>query len=178
VNWTALTRRGEDPLGVVRRLGRRGEDPLGVLRRLGRRDGPSGPLPDQARLADTLRLVALLARDAPPPDPVVAAVLARLARDPAAPVSAHAREAGFSERQLRRRLLHGVGLGPKRLARIVRMQALLAASPRHGSWARRAVDHGWYDEAHMVHDVTLLAGASPAALLDRRSFQAGAARAA
>lgn len=93
-------------------------------------------------------------------------------------MSALARETGYSERQLRRRLLDGVGLGPKRLARVVRMQGLLAAGPLVGSWARAAVDHGWFDEAHMVNDVTLLAGASPAALLRGRSFQAGASRAA
>jgi hypothetical protein len=46
------------------------------------------------------------------------------------------------------------------------MQRLLLAG-RSESWARTAVDHGYYDEAHMVNDVRELVGATPHALLGR-----------
>ena len=98
------------------------------------------------------------ARDAAPPDPFAALALA------GAGVAALARESGYSERQLRRRLTEATGHGPKRLARIGRMQAVLA-SGRGDNWARTAAEHGYYDEAHMANDVRALAGATPHALL-------------
>jgi AraC-like DNA-binding protein len=175
VDRATVARPGQDPLALLAGGPPQRAEPL---RPAGAGSRRAGALGWRGRPPDPLRLVAVLARHAPPPDPVVATVLALLALDPTAPVSALARETGYSERQLRRRLLDGVGLGPKRLARIVRMQALLAAGAHDGGWARAAVDHGWYDEAHMVNDVTRLAGASPAALVDGRSFQGGAAGAA
>jgi AraC-like DNA-binding protein len=74
------------------------------------------------------------------------------------------RETGYSERQLRRRVIAATGHGPKRLMRIARMQHVLR-SGRGESWARTAADHGYYDEAHMVRDIQALAGATPHALL-------------
>jgi AraC-like DNA-binding protein len=100
------------------------------------------------------RSLRRLATDAKPPDPLASAAAA--ARD----VRALARESGYSERQLRRRVLTATGHGPKRLARIARMQAVLRAGPGDG-WARTAVEHGYYDEAHMASDVRALAGATP-----------------
>jgi methylphosphotriester-DNA--protein-cysteine methyltransferase len=71
---------------------------------------------------------------------------------------------GYSARQLRRRTVAATGHAPKRLARIGRMQGLLRAG-RGESWARTAVEHGFYDEAHMINDITELAGATPHALV-------------
>lgn len=99
-----------------------------------------------------------LAADAAPPDPLIRDVVR--ARD----LTGLARECGYSERQIRRRVLAATGHGPKRLMRIARMQRLLRRG-RGESWARTAVDHGYYDEAHMVNDVRALAGATPHALL-------------
>jgi hypothetical protein len=48
------------------------------------------------------------------------------------------------------------------------MQALLAAG-RGESWARTAVDFGFYDEAHMINDVRALADATPQMLLAERA---------
>jgi hypothetical protein len=48
--------------------------------------------------------------------------------------------------------------------RIARMQRLLLDG-RSQSWARSAVEHGYYDEAHMANDVRALVGATPHALL-------------
>ncbi|HEY6780108.1 MAG TPA: helix-turn-helix domain-containing protein, partial [Thermoleophilaceae bacterium] len=121
-------------------------------------NGLRAPLTDVVRP----RSLAELARDARPPDPLVAAALA------SPDVGALARETGYSARHLRRRLLALTGHTPKRLARIARMQAVLAAG-RGESWARTAVDFGYYDESHMINDIRALADATPARMLDARA---------
>jgi AraC-like DNA-binding protein len=100
------------------------------------------------------------AQDAQPPDPLAEAALAT------GSVRELATESGYSVRNLRRRLVAATGHGPKRLARIGRMHALLRAG-RGESWARTAVEHGFYDEAHMANDIRELAGATPHALVGR-----------
>jgi AraC-like DNA-binding protein len=99
-----------------------------------------------------------LARDADQPDP-----LARAAYR-AHEVGMLARDTGYSERQLRRRVLQATGHSPKRLMRIGRMQRVLRCG-RGESWARTAAEHGYYDEAHLANDVSDLAGATPHQLL-------------
>ena len=109
-------------------------------------------------LAPRFRSLRRLAADAAPPDPLAAAACT------AGDVGELARRSGYSERQLRRRVLAATGHGPKRLMRIARMQSVLRAG-RGESWARTAADHGYYDEAHMANDLRALAGATPHALL-------------
>jgi AraC-like DNA-binding protein len=118
-------------------------------------------------LADVVRPRRLLdaVRDADRPDPLAAAALQQ------PDVKRLARDSGYSERHLRRRLAASTGHSPRKLARIGRMQALLAAG-RGESWARTAVEFGYYDESHMINDVRALAGATPQTIL------AGRARAA
>jgi AraC-like DNA-binding protein len=99
-----------------------------------------------------------LTREADRPDPLAGAAYG--ARD----VGALARDAGYSDRQLRRRVLRATGHSPKRLMRIGRMQRVLGAG-RGESWARTAAEHGYYDEAHLANDVSALAGATPHQLL-------------
>ena len=99
-----------------------------------------------------------LAADAERPDPLARATWA--ARD----VRELARDSGYSERQLRRRVAEATGHGPKRLMRIARMQRVLREG-RGESWARTAAELGYFDEAHMASDVRELAGATPHALL-------------
>jgi AraC-like DNA-binding protein len=129
---------------------------------------PADELTDlRVPLGDVVRPRSLLeaARDADRPDPLAAAALAY------ADVRALARETGYSERQLRRRVLTASGHGPRRLGRIGRMQALLAAG-RGESWARRAAEFGYFDEAHMINDVKALAGATPQTVLAERGSAA------
>jgi len=109
-------------------------------------------------VAARFRSLEHLADDAPPPDPLAAAVWS------GSDLRTIARAFGYGERQLRRRILHATGHAPKRLMRIARMQRLLLDG-RGESWARSAVEHGYYDEAHMANDVSELAGATPHALL-------------
>jgi AraC-like DNA-binding protein len=109
-------------------------------------------------VAPRFRSLERLATDASRPDPLAGAVWA------GSDIGAIARGWGYGERQVRRRVLAATGHGPKRLVRIARMQRLLLDG-RSESWARSAVEHGYYDEAHMANDVRELVGATPHALL-------------
>jgi AraC-like DNA-binding protein len=117
------------------------------------------------------RSLRRLAENAAPPDP-----LARLVYG-ARELRAVVRDSGYSERQLRRRVIAATGHGPKRLMRIARMHEVLRAG-RGESWARTAADHGYCDEAHMARDIRELAGATPQALVHGRLLQGGARAAA
>jgi AraC-like DNA-binding protein len=96
------------------------------------------------------------------PDRAVLAAAAMLAADPGVTVGSIATMAGLGERQLRRRFLDHVGYGPKRLARVLRLQRLLAAPPE--PWARRAITAGYADQAHMTRECVALTGRSPTQL--------------
>ncbi|HSE26011.1 MAG TPA: AraC family transcriptional regulator [Pyrinomonadaceae bacterium] len=77
-----------------------------------------------------------------------------------------AQDAGISCRQLERRFLQGVGLGPKVLSRILRFQQVFQAVERaDNSWAAVALECGYYDQAHLIRDFNQFAGQSPKALL-------------
>jgi AraC-like DNA-binding protein len=123
-----------------------------------------------ARLEAMVAGLAARAGDAAPPDPLVAASVAWLERDPAAAgrVGALGPAVGLGERQLRRRFLDGVGYGPKTLARVLRFQRLLAllTDDRAGrpTLAEAATLAGYADQAHMTAECTRLAGRSPAAV--------------
>jgi AraC-like DNA-binding protein len=127
-----------------------------------------------ARLAAMVAPLTARRDGAEPPDPLVAAAVARLERDPAAaaPVAALGPAVGLGERQLRRRFLAGVGYGPKTLARVLRFQRLLAllrAPSGPPSLAEAAARAGYADQAHMTAECTRLAGRTPAALAGRPS---------
>jgi AraC-like DNA-binding protein len=153
-----------------------GEDTFGIRFRPGGFSAlfgvPASELVDKRLpLADVVRPRALLklARDASPPDPVAAAALA------ATDIAALAKDVGYSPRQLHRRVAAATGHSPKRLARIGRMQALLAAG-RGESWARTAATFGFHDEAHMINDIHRLANATPQAMLAERAAPVRAQR--
>lgn len=70
---------------------------------------------------------------------------------------------GMSRRHLERRFHAAVGIGPKRLARIVRFHHLLTRldelDPR--GWGGLAVSCGYYDQAHLIHDFREFAACTP-----------------
>ena len=92
-----------------------------------------------------------------------------LLRNPSERVRDLARELGCSERQLTRIFCANVGYGPKMFQRIGRVQKLRAASERMSgpaySLAEIAHRLGYTDQAHMNHDVRILANTTPGALL-------------
>jgi AraC-like DNA-binding protein len=149
-----------------------GEEAIGVRLRPGAFTAlygvPADELTDvRVPLADVVRARPLLAaaRDADRPDPLAAVAMAT------ADITGLAKDSGYSARHLRRRVLAASGHSPRKLARIGRMQALLAAG-RGESWARTAVQFGYYDEAHMINDVRALADATPQMLLAERAAPA------
>jgi AraC-like DNA-binding protein len=110
----------------------------------------------------TLRLVA-----SAPPDPAIQAAIVRL-QNPGERVDELASSLGFSERQLRRRFLAGVGYGPKMLQRVLRMRRFLAqAGSGSDGLARAAAAAGYADQAHLSRDCRSLTGVTPGELLAR-----------
>jgi AraC-like DNA-binding protein len=71
---------------------------------------------------------------------------------------------GLHPRSLERRFNEHLGLAPKTLCRLVRLQRLLLRVRSGGfkSLADLAFEHGYADQAHMIHDVKELTGLSPA----------------
>jgi len=81
-----------------------------------------------------------------------------------------AMDAGVSSRQLERRFLFEVGIGPKLLSRILRFQQIFRAVDRHDEgWAAVAADCGYYDQAHLIRDFREFARQTPALLFENSS---------
>lgn len=81
-----------------------------------------------------------------------------------------AADAGISSRQLERRFLREIGIGPKLLARILRFQQVFRAVDRSDSaWASVALECGYYDQAHLIRDFNQFAGQTPSVLLAAQS---------
>ncbi len=79
---------------------------------------------------------------------------------------------GVGERQLRRLFEARIGLGPKALARVFRIQTVLqrlTSNPK-ASWVDIALRAGYYDQAHFVHDFRELTGLTPSQYLTQRRF--------
>jgi AraC-like DNA-binding protein len=83
-----------------------------------------------------------------------------------------AARAGMTTRHLQRRFAARVGVSPKVLARILRFQRTLlqrAADTARTDWVRVAVDCGYTDQSHLIHDYAAFAGETPATLLAAES---------
>jgi AraC-like DNA-binding protein len=95
--------------------------------------------------------------------PAVALALERRGLVRVADLAAHVQ---LGARQFERRFQEQVGLPPKLFLRILRFQEVLNAI-RYGldatSWADVAAAHGFYDQAHFIHDFKGFVGESPAA---------------
>jgi AraC-like DNA-binding protein len=65
-----------------------------------------------------------------------------------------ARTAGLSVRQFERRFARQIGMRPKLYARIARFEAALdrKARSRSKSWSDVALESGYHDQMHLVHD--------------------------
>ena len=99
------------------------------------------------------------------PDPIVRAIVHRLASRAEASLPALGGELGIGERQLRRRVVSQVGYGPKRLARVLRLRRALADARAGIGLAEAAFVAGYADQSHFTHDCTELAGLPPSALV-------------
>lgn len=103
------------------------------------------------------------------PDPLIAHAVGLLFGADAPPVEALARRIGWSRQHLARAFRAHVGIGPKQLSRVARVQrAIDAVQQSHGALAATAIDLGYFDEAHMALDFRELVGLTPAAVRAER----------
>jgi AraC-like DNA-binding protein len=76
---------------------------------------------------------------------------------------------GWTPRRLGREFAERIGLAPKRFARVRRFQRVVRAAARAAmpDWARIAAEHGYHDQAHLIHDFRSLAATTPGAYRPR-----------
>jgi len=75
------------------------------------------------------------------------------------------RRFGLTGRHLLRRFRDEVGLGPKELCRVLRLQsALELRGAGCADWVEVALQAGFCDQSHLVREARALAGAPPGAL--------------
>jgi AraC-like DNA-binding protein len=95
-------------------------------------------------------------------DPVVAFAVEAFARD--VPVAEVTARLGMTPRRFIQRFGEAVGLTPKRFARLLRFQRVLAAVERGPvDWAEVALDCGYFDQAHLINDFRAFSGINPTA---------------
>lgn len=97
------------------------------------------------------------------PDPAIRTAAAALGRG--LPVSAVASHLGMLPRTFERRFERQTGLTPKRFSRVRRLQRVVRSADISGTvdWASIAAQHGYADQAHLVHDFRDLTGITPGA---------------
>jgi AraC-like DNA-binding protein len=138
--------------------------------------------PRQA-LRAVLDQLAMEATNGVAPDPVVQRCVQSLLPHGAGGVGEAASDARVSDRHLRRLFDVHVGVSPKVLQGVLRLQGVLAdiqtalngpqrpeASVRLASLASR---HGYFDQAHLTHDFHRLVGASPGEFVARTERECG-----
>lgn len=97
-------------------------------------------------------------------DPAIAFALRTFAERPhAARIEAVAGEIGLSSKRLVERFKTAVGMPPKRYCRLLRFQRALSSAEggREVDWTRIAMDCGYFDQAHFIHDFRSFAGITP-----------------
>lgn len=78
-------------------------------------------------------------------------------------VGALSDELGCSQKHLNDLFQRHCGLGPKRYANLVRFQTLLRRLEKDHDqdWTQLALEHGFYDQSHMVHQFQEMTGHTP-----------------
>ncbi len=86
------------------------------------------------------------------------------------PVSALSDELGCSQKHLNDLLKRHCGLGPKRYATVVRFQTLLQRLQieTEPDWAQLALEHGFYDQSHMVNLFQEMTGHTPTRYMEAK----------
>ena len=107
--------------------------------------------------------IELLRRLDPERDRRVDAAVARIvAANGNVRIDPLAREIGISRQHLARQFLHHVGVSPKTFARVMRFRRLTdSMNARTEGWAEVALDHGFYDQSHLIAEFRELAGTTP-----------------
>lgn len=83
-----------------------------------------------------------------------------------------AAQLGVGERRLQQIFHEHVGLSPKATARLARFRALIDRCQRApvGSWSSVALEHGFYDQAHLINELREFTGFTPGELARRDDF--------
>lgn len=77
-------------------------------------------------------------------------------------VSALSSMCGLSDRQLQRRFLRSVGLSPKMFLSVLRFDDLVRRIMADAiPWTDAALDHGYFDQSHMIHEFRRFSGMTP-----------------
>lgn len=89
----------------------------------------------------------------------------------APPVSQVVDQLGFSQRRFIQLFNDEVGLTPKLFSRVSRFQRVIQIAHALGdiSWTQVALDCGYYDQAHFIHDFQSFAGITPSEYLARKT---------
>ena len=98
------------------------------------------------------------------PDPGVRAAVELITRAPTPPtVRSVGAQLGRSTRWVQRAFRDTVGLSPKMLTRINRVQRAMRAARSHPArtWSSIAADAGYFDQSHLVRDFRQLVGCTP-----------------
>jgi AraC-like DNA-binding protein len=120
--------------------------------------------PDAAAALDLVERALEATLDPSDPGlPRVEAAVAALTADPIAPIADVAADLGVSHGHLDREFRRIVGLGPRVLARILRLRRLLESIDVYGqvAWTRLAAELGWFDQAHLIRDFRRFTGVTP-----------------
>jgi AraC-like DNA-binding protein len=101
------------------------------------------------------------------PDPAIPFAARALERG--VPVSHVTSQLGLLPKTFVRRFRARTGLSPKRFSRVRRLQRVLASvrDPRATDWSELAAQHGYTDQAHLIHDFRDLTGLTPTAYRPR-----------
>jgi AraC-like DNA-binding protein len=97
-------------------------------------------------------------------DPAIEFALRTFAGEPdVATIPDVAARLGLSAKRLVERFKTAVGLPPKRYCRLLRFQRALAyvERGRQADWTRIALDCGYFDQAHFIHDFRAFSGITP-----------------
>ena len=97
-------------------------------------------------------------------DPAIEFALRQFAGEPSIrAIPDVADRVGLSSKRLVERFKTAVGLPPKRYCRLLRFQRALsyAEGGRQADWTRIALDCGYFDQAHFIHDFRSFAGITP-----------------
>lgn len=76
---------------------------------------------------------------------------------------------GYSQRHLSRLFREGAGLSAKALSRVLRVNEAVRRLPGADSLTRLALDLGYYDQSHFIHEFRAVCGVSPGVYLERLS---------
>jgi AraC-like DNA-binding protein len=119
-------------------------------------------------------IAALLAhaRRLRPVDPMLPSLVSAISsRRKVLSVRELARHAGLGVRRVQAVFADRIGMSPKMLMRITRLQRALRIARERAelSWSGVALEAGYYDQPHLIRDCREIAGCAPSALVARES---------